>query len=119
MSASPFAMTCTCSECPWLRSSAPAKFTPECYLQLAETCKPGGLREIFTCHMTPDGSERACAGMLLVCGLDNNVVRLAIIQKRVDIHKVRAIGELYRSCREMAVANGCESDSLEFRGLPE
>lgn len=113
-----FAMKTTCAECPWLLSSRPGKFPPERYLQLADTCTPGGLRGVFACHMTPEGEERACAGMLIVCGQDSNRVRLAMIQGRLDPTSIKASGPLYPNYRAMAEANGCAPDAPEFDDLP-
>ena len=68
-----------CLECPWRRDVAPGQFPPERYIALAPTCAPGGFEAVFACHMTPEGGERACAGMLAVCGEDSNRVRMAVI----------------------------------------
>jgi hypothetical protein len=114
---SEFAMKSTCAECPWLLTSKPGKFPPERYLELADTCKPGGLHGLFACHMTPDGGERACAGMLTVCGMDSNRVRLAMIEGRFDPRTVKATGPLYPNYRAMAEANGCDPEAEEFEGL--
>jgi hypothetical protein len=113
-----FAMTRTCSECPWLRSSAVGRFGPDRYEALANSCKPGWLRPVFACHKTPEGDgTRACAGMLLVVGRDSNAVRLALMKGVLDLDKIEASGPLYDSFIEMAVANGCDPDAPEFEGL--
>jgi hypothetical protein len=116
---SEFAMKSTCAECPFLLASMPGKFPPSRYLELAETCKPGGLRALFACHMTPDGGERACAGMLTVCGMHSNRVRLAMIERRFDPASIKVTGPLYPSYRAMAEANGCDRDAPEFEGLSD
>lgn len=67
-----------------------------------------------------EGAERACAGMLRVCGLKNNRVRIAMLMKRIPGF-VRADGdgivrstdpdpmpELYGSYDELARANGID-----------
>ena len=101
-----FAMLRTCAECPWKRDVPVGKFPPERYEALRHTCREGGIRPVFACHMSPEGGERACAGMLLVHGTDNNLVRVAILQGRLDLGAVRADGPLYGSFHEMARANG-------------
>lgn len=65
---SDFAMSKTCGECPWRRDVPAGKFPPERYRALQATCEPGGLHPVFACHMTPKGSERACAGFLIAHG---------------------------------------------------
>jgi hypothetical protein len=65
---------------------------------------------MFACHMTPEGEEKACAGFLLVHGHDNNLVRLAVMQGRLDLSQVRADGELYESFDELALANGYDPE---------
>jgi Family of unknown function (DUF6283) len=115
-----FAVTRCCPECPFRMESRLGKFPPERYLQLADTVRPGGWPgAVFACHMTPEGQERACAGMLLVCGADSNRIRMAIITERLDMSKIETNGELYPTYRAMAVANGCDPDAPEFDGLPE
>lgn len=121
-----FHVTTTCPECPWLLASPVGHFAPERYYALAPTCTPGYMGEegrslppVFACHMTSDGKPMACAGMLLVCGEDNNTVRLASAQgrcRRLDVEEAR--GPLYPSYLAMAVANGCDPNHSALRGLP-
>jgi hypothetical protein len=115
-----FGMRRTCPECPWLLSSAPGKFPPERYIDLADTCKPGGIpRALFACHMTPEENTRACAGMMIVCGDDApNMLRLLWARRLIDPSNVEASGPLYPSYRAMAAANGCDPNDPAFEGLP-
>lgn len=115
----PFAVTKTCSECPFLLASRLGKFPASRYLELADTCKPGLVASIFACHMSGEGKERACAGMLKVCGWDSNMVRLAALTGRVDLEAIEATGPLYVSYRALAIANGCDPEAPEFDGLPD
>jgi Family of unknown function (DUF6283) len=114
---SDFAMTRTCPECPWLLSSKPGKFPPERYKAMADTCRPGGIRPVFACHMTPDGNPRACAGMILVCGRDSNLVRVAAMSERFEPSQITASGPLYPSYLAMAAANGCDISDPIFEGM--
>lgn len=105
---SEFAMKRTCDECPWRRDVPVGKFPPERYQALEATCRPGGLPNIFACHRTPEGAERACAGFLLVHGADNNCCRLAAMSGKWVPGEQIATGPLYESFDEMARANGYE-----------
>jgi hypothetical protein len=69
--------------------------------------------------MTQEGEERACAGMLLVCGHDSNRVRLAMSHGRYDPTSIKASGPLFPNYRAMAEANGCDPDAPEFKDLPD
>lgn len=110
----------TCAECPWLLSSPPGKFPPERYYELADTCKPGGMPgNVFACHMTPDGRERACAGMLIVTRDDlPNRLRLMVAWGQVDPEACEASGPLYPSYRALAAANYCDPEDEALNGLP-
>lgn len=110
MSDGPFAMARTCAECPWRRDVPTGKFPPERYIALADTCAPGGLAPVFACHMTPDGGERACAGMLAACGMDSNRVRLAVAFGLWKPGEAEAAGPLFASFPAMAEANGVPAD---------
>lgn len=101
-----FAMPAVCRECPWRRDVPVGKFSPERYIRLAATCTPGGLPGIFACHLTPEGGPRACAGMLAVCGTDNNRVRLAISRGDWTPPEGPPPPDLYADYAEMAIANG-------------
>ena len=110
MTLSDFAMTRTCRECPWKRSTPLGKFPPARYKALAETANRSSSltfrQPVFACHMSPEGGEKACAGFMLVVGFDNINVRLAGARKQFDMREIQADGELYESFDEMARANG-------------
>lgn len=115
-----WAMRRTCAECPWLLSSPVGKFSIDRFLELADTCKPGGLPgHVFACHMSPTGQPRACAGMVIALR-DNlpNRVRMLVAQGFMDPDDVTATGLLYPTYRAMAAANYCDPDEPEFEGLP-
>jgi hypothetical protein len=99
-------MSHPCAECPWRKDVVPGKFPPERFEKLAETCEEGGLHPVFACHMTPEGEEKACAGMILVVGADLNAVRLAMCTGRVNPVTILTKAPLYASYAEMAAANG-------------
>lgn len=105
MSSPDFQLARTCDECPWRRDVPLGKFTPARYHALARTVKQG-FNPIFACHQTPDTEPQACVGYLLVDGVNNFHVRLAIITKVVTPSKLEAAGPLYDSFEEMARANG-------------
>lgn len=100
-----FRRTETCAECPWLKDTPVSRFPPERYQQLRSTCEQG-FNNLFACHKTAEGHETVCVGYLLVDGLNNFRVRLAVIQGQYDPRKLKASGPLYASYREMAAANG-------------
>lgn len=95
----------TCTECPWRRDVAVGHFPPERYVSLRRTCEQG-FNNVFACHQTAEGHETVCVGYLMVDGLNNFRVRLAVIQGQYDPKMLKATGPLYESFREMAVANG-------------
>lgn len=109
------AMPRTCAECPWLLSSAPGRFPPERYYDLAHTCRPGGWPQpMFACHMTPEEGTRACAGMLIALRDDwPNMVRWQVMKGNIDPEQITASGPLYPTYEAMAEANGCDPSALE------
>lgn len=111
----PFAMAATCRECPWLLGTPPGQFRPGRYRMLEATCRPGGLPPVFACHMT-DGKPRACAGFLLVCGHDNNRIRMAASMGTFDPGKITAVGPLYASFDDLARANGYDPPPRRDKG---
>lgn len=110
----------TCSECPWLLASAPGKFPPERYLDLAHTCKPGEFPiGVFACHMSPEHGGKACAGAVVALAGDYpNSIRMLIHAGMIDPARVQARGPLYPSYRAMAAANGCDPTDPAFDGMP-
>lgn len=99
-----FAVRRTCSECPWLRATPIGRFRVERFLELAKTAEQG-FNGVFACHKTRDGAEQACAGYLLVAGMNHWSVRLATIRGRLDLAEISASGPLYDSYGEMLAAN--------------
>ncbi len=99
-----FAVRRTCSECPFLRSSRVGRFSVERFAEQAVTAQQG-MNPVFACHKSPDGREQACAGYLLVGGMENWTVRLAEIRGRLDMTEISASGPLYDSYFEMMAAN--------------
>jgi hypothetical protein len=99
-----------CAECPWRRDVSTGKFPPERFRALAH-CAYDLARPIFACHMSKDGGEFACAGFLLQASIHNLGVRMS----RQDFSHVRSPYPLYETYREMAVANGVDSDDPALR----
>jgi hypothetical protein len=116
-----WAMRRTCDDCPFLLSSPVGKFSAERFLDLAHTCKPGEMPgNVFACHNSPAGREKACAGMILVTRDDlPNRLRLMVSQGLLNPDDISATGPLFASYRDMATANGCDPDAPELIGLPE
>ena len=108
--ASGFAQTTPCSECPWRKDVAPGRFPPERYIALRRTAQQGFGNPIFACHKTTEGRDNACVGFLLVEGDQNFQVRMAVITGRLDYGKLKSPYPLYESYAELAAANGVEQD---------
>lgn len=102
-----FALKIQCDECPWRSDVEVGRFPPERYKALENTCRQGWPPQpIFACHKTPEGKEQACVGYLMLNGRNNIAVRLAAIERRIDLTALQQRGPLYRNFREMARANG-------------
>ncbi len=99
-----FAVRRTCSECPWLRATPIGRFPVERFVELATTADQG-FNGVFACHKSLEGKEQACAGYLLVAGMNNWSVRLAAIRGRLDLAEISASGPLYDSYADMLAAN--------------
>lgn len=108
---SEFPMKRICDECPWRRDVPVGKFPPERYIVLEDTCRPGGLPAVFACHRSPEGKEKACAGFLIVHGLDNNRCRIAARDGAWKPGEQEAAWALYDNFDQMAKANGYDSKS--------
>lgn len=107
---SDFAVLRTCRECPWKTTSVPGKFAPERYRKLRRTCEQSLANPVFACHMSPEGEEKACAGFLLVEGVNNILVRIAAAYGRFSYDDIKADGPLYESFAAMARANGYDPE---------
>lgn len=78
-----------CTECPWRADTDPGKFPLDRYEALAVTIGAAGHEAgvgapMFACHMTAEGSEKACAGWLAVAGIEHLGVRLAVATGDLD-----------------------------------
>lgn len=81
---------------------------------MESSCRQGFGR-LFACHMSTEGGEFACAGYLLVAGLQNFRVRLALARGRLDPDEIVSDVALYGSFAEMARANDYDpGDSPEI-----
>lgn len=109
-----------CDQCPWRRDTPPGQFPAHRYQALRATSgQPGreaGLNApMFACHKTPDGKERACAGWLVVAGLDHLGVRLAIAQQRLAVADVTPADDwpaLYDTYEQMAQAMAADEQAM-------
>lgn len=99
-----------CSDCPWRKDAAIGEFNAEAYRHSANTAYDMSTHQ-FSCHQSGIEKPAACAGFLLR-GADHNLsVRLAQMNGRIDLRKVKDGGhELYESYRAMAEANGVPAD---------
>lgn len=99
-----FAATVTCDECPWRRDVPPGRFPASRFRDLRGTVQQGFM-PMFACHKTSDGQTSACVGYLMVEGLQNFTVRLAVLNGRFNPDALRSAGPLYRSYAAMERAN--------------
>ena len=99
-----------CEECPWRKDAPVGAFPAEAYRHSARTAFDSA-KEKFSCHMSGTDKPQACAGFLLSNSANNLAVRLAAARGQIDLSKVSARDhQLYRSYREMAIANGVPAD---------
>ena len=105
----------TCNECPWRRDVPVGRFPPERFEALARSVDQG-FAPVFACHKSPDAGEFACAGYLMRDGTSNFRVRLALIDKQIDLTALVASGPLYGAFREMAKANGARLPRKKRQG---
>jgi hypothetical protein len=115
-SRNPSAGGSTCDECPWRRDVAVGRFPPERFIELASTSVQH-IGPLFACHVTPEGGEHACVGWLLVDGVENLRVRIAISTGELNLRRLVARGELYNSFGEMAEANGVPAEVVDALGV--
>lgn len=101
--------TTPCAECPWRTDVPTGKFPPERYVALAATSYDLA-GTVFACHMSKEGGEFACAGFLLQSSVHNMVCRMA--RQTFD---VRSSHQLFRTYREMAIANGVAANHPALR----
>lgn len=95
-----------CKECPFIIGNV-GKFPPERFVALAHTAYDMAT-EVFACHMSKEGKEKACAGFMMVCQ-HNMTIRLRAIQGHVNLNEIDAKGhELHDSYFDMAIDNGCD-----------
>ena len=100
-----------CATCPWRLDSPVGRFPAQAYRESAPTAYDGAMNT-FACHESGAGRPAKCAGFLLR-NADNNIgVRLAIMRGEYDPATVNLPPgvQLYDSYRDMAVANGVDTD---------
>lgn len=98
-----------CGDCPWRRDAPLGHFPPEAFQRLASSAYDMD-RKLFQCHDTTDNVPLVCAGFLEK-GADHNLtVRLAYSQGDLDPMDRSGGHDLYDDYREMAEANGLNSD---------
>lgn len=102
-----------CANCPWRTDAAPGEFAADKYRELAATARDMATA-VFTCHKTPTGRERVCAGFL-ERGADHNLaVRLAYSGKRLEFTDRSGGLDLHPNYRAMAEANGVDPSDPEL-----
>lgn len=99
-----------CEQCPWRTDVPTGVFPALAYVESAPTAYDMA-DETFSCHMAGAEHPATCAGFLLRHSYHNLSVRLALIGMRLDLSKITDGGfPLYRSYREMAIANGVDPE---------
>jgi hypothetical protein len=97
-----------CSDCPW-RVDAVGEFPAEAFRHSAGTAYDMSDR-VFACHQAGTQKPVACAGFLLR-GADHNLaVRLKRMRGEIGDDVVEDGHVLHSNYREMAIANGVNSD---------
>ena len=98
-----------CGECPWRLDSPVGAFPAEAYRISAKTAYDASL-EMFSCHVSGTRKVKTCAGFLLANSQNNVGVRLMQMRDALDMDAVSSDVALYRSYRDMAIANGVDPD---------
>lgn len=96
-----------CEECPWRKDSPIGAFPPEAYRHSARTAYDAAMTT-FACHMSGSDHPKTCAGFLLAQTVHNLQCRINTATGRLDCGSVRQTVPIYRTYREMAVANGVD-----------
>jgi hypothetical protein len=98
--------TTPCGQCPWRSDVPTGVFPAEAFRHSASTSYDMA-QNTFACHMAGKGKPLTCAGFLLRGSTHNLAVRLALIQRRLDLRTVNDGGHpLFTNYRAMAEANG-------------
>jgi hypothetical protein len=96
-----------CPECPWRKDVPTGVFPAEAFRFSARTACDMA-QSTFGCHMSGTEAAQTCAGFLLRNAEHNLSVRLAKMRGEVDPESLHSSAPLYRSYREMAIANGVD-----------
>jgi hypothetical protein len=102
-----------CPECPWRKDVPTGVFPADAFRTSANTACDASVR-IFACHMSGTEAPLACAGFLLQNADNNIAVRIASSMGRFDPDQVSSRAPLYDNYREMAIANGVDSDDASL-----
>jgi len=103
-----------CEKCPWRVDSEVGAFPAEAYRISANTAYDMSTHT-FACHMSGKENPTTCAGFL-ISGSDHNLsVRMQLMNRRLDLSKVKSDDDLYESYRDMAEANGVDEDDPALR----
>jgi hypothetical protein len=99
-----------CKQCPW-RLDQVGTFPAEAFRHSAATCYDAALI-CFGCHMSNNARPATCAGFLLSESAPHNLlVRMAQAHRGLDLDRISSAGHaLFRSYRDMAIANGVPAD---------
>lgn len=97
-----------CRQCPW-RKDAVGVFPAEAFRHSAPTSYDMADRT-FGCHSSDHQNPKTCAGFLLSTGAGHNM-RVRINRIKFGKEQVSDSGlDLFKSYRDMAVANGVDPD---------
>jgi hypothetical protein len=94
-----------CPECPFRKGNA-GKFPAEAF-RLSAHCADEGSMHRFSCHTAGIDDIKICAGFALRCH-HNFGLRMDFITGRIP--ELVDPGDLFKSYRDMAVANGVDPD---------
>ncbi len=107
-----------CAQCPWRMDVPTGVFPAKAFRTSAPTSYDASMRT-FSCHMAGFAAS-TCAGFLLRHSDHNVAVRISQATGRIDLKQLSDGGfPIYRSYREMAVANGVDPEDpvlAECRG---
>lgn len=103
-----------CHGCPWVVEND-GSFPAEAFLHSASTAYDMASR-LFGCHSSGTKKPAICAGFLLKGSDHNLAVRLALMNRRIDLGQItEGARKLHATYASMAVANGVPHDAQEIQ----
>lgn len=107
-SATAWARTKQCVECPWRVDATIGAFPPENFARLVSSCRQGW-GQLFACHLSPDGRESACVGWIASeCANGPRLfdLRFALARGLVQPEVLVLDGPQHETFEAMCAANG-------------